>query len=221
MTSIMEKYGQCKYLDMETQSASDVLKRCIGDPSSDSVAPCKKYNYKMNQDINALVFDRPQKDNIFTSDDMLKNGGSLIKSDGNNTIEGFHNFYDSRTNDVYNGPGESFVPFGECPSGFQKCPYTGECVQICMNCKLNVNNKSKEFNEADPCFPEGVYAGIDNLGNTVCTCGSQGQYCSDPFLTKKMTDIFTTDGTMILSDTIGAVIVGDYSDVMSFAGLDY
>ena len=36
-----------------------------------------------------------------------------------------------------------------------------------------------------------------------------------------MSDIFTTDGTMILSDTIGAVIVGDYSDVMSFAGLDY
>ena len=47
MTTIMEKYGQCKYLDMETQSASDMLKRCIGDQSSDSVAPCKKYNYRI------------------------------------------------------------------------------------------------------------------------------------------------------------------------------
>ena len=222
MTTIMEKYGQCKYLDMETQSASDMLKRCIGDQSSETVAPCKKYNYRMNQDINEMIFDRPQKDNVFTSDDMLKKQGSLIQDKGlKGGVEGFQNFNDYRTGELYHGPGEHFVPYGECPTGFEVCPDTGECVQKCMNCKLNVDNKSKEFNEADPCFPEGVYAGIDNLGNTRCTCGQNGQYCSDSYIQKKMNDIFTADGTMILSDSnVGAIVIGDYTDVMSFAAIE-
>ena len=76
MTSVMEKYGQCNYLDMETQSASDMLKRCIGDKSSESVAPCKKFNYKISQDISQIVFDRPQNDNIYTSNDMLQKRGA-------------------------------------------------------------------------------------------------------------------------------------------------
>lgn len=185
----MEKYGQCNYLDMETQSASDMLRRCVGDKSSEKVAPCKKYNYRMdhimNQDISNIVFERPQNDNIRTSSEMLQKSGSPIKESINSGVEGYENFYDSRTGDLYHGPGENFVPFNECPAGFEVCPKSGKCVQKCMNCKLNVNNKAKEFNEADPCFPEGVYAGIDNQGNTQCTCGSQGQYCSDSYLQKK------------------------------------
>ena len=38
--------------------------------------------------------------------------------------------------------------------------------------------KSQQFNEADPCFPEGTYNGITNEGYIKCTCGSNNQYCS-------------------------------------------
>jgi len=220
----MEKYGQCNYLDMETQSASDMLRKCVGDQSSEKVAPCKKYNYRMNQDINQMVFDRPQNDNIYSSSDMLQKQGSKLSEpsvSGVEGVEGFQNFNDYRTGELYHGPGESFVPFDQCPVGFEVCPKSGKCVQKCMNCKLNVDNKSQEFNEADPCFPEGVYAGIDNLGNTRCTCGQNGQYCSDSYIQKKMNDIFTADGTMILSDSnVGAIVIGDYTDVMSFAAIE-
>jgi hypothetical protein len=36
-----------------------------------------------------------------------------------------------------------------------------------------------------------------------------------------MSNFFTTDGTMILSDSnVGAVVIGDYTDVMSFAAIE-
>ena len=41
--------------------------------------------------------------------------------------------------------------------------------------------KSREFNEADPCFPNGVYNGITNEGFIKCTCGKDNKYCSDDF----------------------------------------
>jgi len=151
----------------------------------------------------------------------MLSGILYLQTDENTGKIGFQNFNDYRTGELYHGPGESFVPFDQCPVGFEVCPKSGKCVQKCMNCKLNVDNKSQEFNEADPCFPEGVYAGIDNLGNTRCTCGQNGQYCSDSYIQKKMNDIFTADGTMILSDSnVGAIVIGDYTDVMSFAAIE-
>ena len=53
--------------------------------------------------------------------------------------------------------------------------------------------KSREFNEADPCFPDGTYNGVTNDGIIKCTCGSDNKYCSDSFVN----DIFTTEGIMI------------------------
>ena len=53
--------------------------------------------------------------------------------------------------------------------------------------------KSREFNEADPCFPNGVYDGITNEGFIKCTCGRNNKYCSDTFIK----DMFTTDGMMV------------------------
>ena len=53
--------------------------------------------------------------------------------------------------------------------------------------------KSREFNEADPCFPNGVYNGVKNDGSIKCTCGRDNQYCSNDFIK----NMYTTDGMMI------------------------
>ena len=62
--------------------------------------------------------------------------------------------------------------------------------------------KSKEFNEADPCFPQGVYDGIASNGEIKCTCGDDNQYCSDRFSNQ-----FTADGSLFynqkMKNTIG------------------
>ena len=42
--------------------------------------------------------------------------------------------------------------------------------------------KSRDFNEADKCFPEGVYDGINSAGVLKCTCGQDNRYCSEQFL---------------------------------------
>ena len=80
----------------------------------------------------------------------------------------------------------------------------GEYVSVKAEQKYN---KSKEFNEGDPCFPDGVYNGIDNQGNTMCTCGSKGQYCND---------IFDAQGGLV-TDGVYIVNVGDYFNVGSLA----
>ena len=58
--------------------------------------------------------------------------------------------------------------------------------------------KSLQFNEADPCFPEGTYNGVTNEGFIKCTCGSNNQYCSEDFIK----DIFTPDGMLVLGKKI-------------------
>ena len=57
--------------------------------------------------------------------------------------------------------------------------------------------KSQEFNEADPCFPEGVYNGITNEGDIKCSCGLNDKYCSEKFVNQ-----YTTDGMLFLNQTI-------------------
>ena len=52
--------------------------------------------------------------------------------------------------------------------------------------------KSQIFNEADPCFPNGVYDGVDNDGNTQCTCGPTNTYCPKTFVNS-----FGADGTYL------------------------
>ena len=76
------------------------------------------------------------------------------------------------------------------------------------NCKVNNGGKSSELNEFDPCFPNGVYDGIDNYGNTQCTCGKNNQYCPDKKIS--LYDMFTADGLMVLDGS--AISVSDYED---------
>ena len=77
--------------------------------------------------------------------------------------------------------------------------------------------KSREFNEADPCFPEGVYNGITNEGDIKCTCGKDNKYCSNEF-TK---NIFTADGMMMVGQKIimNTGLTRDISDLFNFSQL--
>jgi hypothetical protein len=137
----------------------------------------------------------------------IKKGNNLEKFN----YEGFQNQGMFITD---NGLGESSIPRGECPEGYTRCPISGKCIQTCISCVYRDNMKSREFNEADPCFPNGVYNGIDNNGDIKCTCGRDNKYCSDDF-TKKM---FTTDGMMIFGQKIimNTGITGKVDELFNF-----
>ena len=76
--------------------------------------------------------------------------------------------------------------------------------------------KSREFNEADPCFPEGTYNGITNEGYIKCTCGSNNQYCSDDFIK----NVFTADGMMMSGQKI-IMNVGKTNNIDELFNIDY
>ena len=186
---IYENMGTCKYLNAETQPASDMLRSCIG-KSSEQIAPCHKFNHKLHM----RVLDRPQDNTYFTQNTEKK---EELKGPHKALVEGFANY----------DPGEFTIMAGECPESYLKDAYGG-CTKVCKNCKVNNGGKSFEFNEFDPCFPNGVYDGIDNYGNIQCTCGKNNQYCPDKKIS--LYDMFTTDGIMVLDGS--AITVGDYDD---------
>ena len=128
--------------------------------------------------------------------------------------EGFQNKSNVFVTD--NGPGKSSIPYGQCPEGYSRCQKTGKCIQKCIGCVYRDNMKSREFNEADPCFPEGTYNGITNEGYIKCTCGSQNQYCSDDFVK----NIFTTDGMMMSGQKI-IMNVGNTNSISELFNFDY
>ena len=99
------------------------------------------------------------------------------------------------------GPGKTSIPEGQCPEGYSRSQETGKCIQKCIGCIYRDNMKSQQFNEADPCFPEGTYNGITNEGNIRCTCGSNNQYCSNSFISD-VNNFFTANGMMILGKKI-------------------
>jgi len=180
----MEQRINCDYLDLSKKNASDMLLNCINDPS-------KGYDFNCNNFTNYQESNSPfirGKDQGFNN--PLKSNIS--------GVEGFTNFYTD------NGPGVSNVPPGQCPDGYTN--KDGICVQVCTSCKYRDfdKNKSKIFNEADPCFPEGVYDGITNDGNIKCTCGFNDKYCSEKF-----TDAYTADGVLfqnnIIKNNIGVI----------------
>ena len=72
-------------------------------------------------------------------------------------------------------------------------PKKKSCVQVCMGCKYEDNMKSQEFNEYDPCFPNGVYDGREKDGTIKCNCGIDNKYCSDSFIG----NIFSTIGLIL------------------------
>lgn len=201
-------YNQCIYMNAEKQNAEVMLEPCINGSQS-LVWPCVQRE-TIDKDIFSLITERPLGDNTTKQlnhsllDDLnnvkttIKNIEASTTTDGNNGIEGFTNM------------GEHYVRPGDCPDGYQRCPLTGRCMQVCINCKYNERtyDKSKIFNEADPCFPDqGVYAGIDNQGNTLCTCGQKNEYCGDNF---------NTQGGLF-ADNMFIMNVGDYSSVVNLA----
>lgn len=135
--------------------------------------------------------------------------------EGNSGTEGYQNFIDGGDTFITDtGLGKIQLQDGKCPDGYAKCPVTGRCIQKCIGCVYRDNMKSREFNEADPCFPDGVYNGIDNYGNIKCTCGKDNRYCSDEF-TK---NIFTADGMLVtgqkkIMNTGLTKILNDFFDI--------
>lgn len=130
----------------------------------------------------------------------------------NSGVEGYLNYRDKFITD--NGLGEFQPNESKCPEGYGKCPVTGRCIQKCIGCVYRDNMKSREFNEADPCFPNGVYNGITNEGYIKCTCGKDNRYCSDNFIN----DIFTADGMLmwgkkIIMNTGMTDNIGDLFDI--------
>jgi hypothetical protein len=195
-------YNKCMYDNAEDTHSRDMLKPCYV-----AQQPFEWHSDRKTLIDNSILsrnLERPSGDNVQNnllhtlSTDMRADD---IRSTGptgpTGPIEGFTNL------------GESYVEPGSCPDGYYYCDVAQKCIQVCQNCKFNEKkyHKSKEFNERDPCFPDGVYNGIDNQGNTMCTCGSKGQYCND---------IFDAQGGMV-TDGVYIVNVGDYFNVGDLA----
>ena len=203
MTS-MDQQQDCFYLDADFQPASDMLRKCVGDSTSPNLFNCDgdpkdllnnvKETARMN-DISiqrGFSFYNVDNSNVnhFSNDVITK------KSASSPGMEGFQNSDNIFITD--NGPGKSSIPDGECPEGYSRCEKTGKCIQKCISCVYRDNMKSRSFNEADPCFPEGTYNGVTNEGYVKCTCGSNNQYCSKDFIK----NMYTTDGMMISGQKI-------------------
>lgn len=225
MTS-MEEQLRCFYLDSELKPASDMLRQCVGDNTSPYRFNCEedpmkqvlpedvKETARMNDIAIQRGFSSYNVDNFNTKENSFK-PNEFIKNETNNLKEGFINYKNTFVTD--NGLGESQIPDGQCPEGYSRCPITGRCIQKCIGCVYRDNMKSREFNEADPCFPEGVYNGITNEGYIKCTCGKDNRYCSDDF-TK---NIFTADGMMIRGQKIimNTGLTKDISNLFNFGYL--
>ena len=184
----------CSYINPETESVRSMMKPC-NDGKTNFQWECEQRRI-LDNSILAWTLERPDGTNIqgILPHSQMQDNAKVTKKVVNTDLkEGFTNL------------GESYVEPGVCPDGYFFCPLKQKCVQVCQNCKFNEKKyyKSKEFNEADPCFPNGVYNGIDNQGITQCTCGSRGQYCND---------IFDTQGGLF-ADGVYIVNVGDYFDV--------
>ena len=202
----MEKQKRCLYLDSGFQSASDMLRECSGDPSSPYDYGCgnnpeniftqgEKETARMNDISIQRGFSYYNIDNHNKNSFMKHKSDNINSSKNHNIIEtlGYEGF---KNKDIFitdNGLGESSIPKGQCPEGYSRDLSSGKCVQKCISCVYRDNMKSREFNEADPCFPNGVYNGITNEGFIKCTCGRDNKYCSDNFIN----NTFTADGMMV------------------------
>ena len=219
----------CFYLDSSLKPASDMLRKCVQDESSPYMFDCG--TDPMRQENTGDVKNTARMNDISIQRGITEfhvsgfDGDNVVmrpKVSENNTnqlidinlTEGFQNKSNVFVTD--NGPGKSSIPYGQCPEGYSRCQKTGKCIQKCIGCVYRDNMKSREFNEADPCFPEGTYNGITNEGYIKCTCGSQNQYCSDDFVK----NIFTTDGMMMSGQKI-IMNVGNTNSISELFNFDY
>lgn len=208
--SFMQEQGKCFYLDSDFQPASDMLRGCVGDKNSPIRFNCG--DDPMRQELPENLIRTAKMPDIaikrgfafYNVDNYNENniGPSPVvkepvikKSNNNYGLEGFQNKNIFITD---NGLGESNISKGKCPEGYSKDLVSGNCIQKCIGCVYRDNMKSREFNEADPCFPNGVYNGVTNEGFIKCTCGRDNKYCSDNFVK----NLFTTDGMMVSNKKI-------------------
>ena len=212
----MEEQKRCFYLDSSFQPASDMLRTCVGDNNT-------PYRFNCEEDPMKQVLPEDVKETARMNDISIQRGFSYYNVDNHNINNSakpvIKNQYPKKANTMLgmqgmlgmegftnpdnifitdNGPGKSSIPDGECPEGYSRCEKTGKCIQKCISCVYRDNMKSRSFNEADPCFPEGTYNGVTNEGNVKCTCGSNNQYCSKDFVK----NMYTTDGMMISGQKI-------------------
>jgi len=208
--SFMEEQGKCFYLDSDFQPASDMLRGCVGDKNSpirfncgddpmrqelpeNLIRTAKMPDIAIKRGFAFYNINNYNENNIEPSPVVKK--PVIKKSNNNYGLEGFQNKNIFITD---NGLGESNISKGKCPEGYSKDLVSGNCIQKCIGCVYRDNMKSREFNEADPCFPNGVYNGVTNEGFIKCTCGRDNKYCSDNFVKK----LFTTDGMMVSNKKI-------------------
>ena len=223
-----DRFLQCDYLDSQLQPASLMLNRCVQDPSKGVDMSCTDHAYMKENMMNTLAVQRGHEEGIESQDSgflkYAKHGSHNVTypihsqertgtPDISGGVEGFANRNRFITD---NGPGESTVPEGECPEGYSRCLKTGRCVQVCIGCKYRDNMRSQEFNEYDPCFPNGVFDGYSNSGDIKCTCGLNNQHCP-----QKFTNNFGADGTYLHNHKfVGAVGLTDQiSKLFTFTSL--
>jgi len=202
----MTDQQNCFYLDSDYQSASDMLRECVGDPNSvyrfncgdNPMRQIMPEEVKETARMNDIAIQRGYS--FYNIDDSL-NKPTPIQTNGSLTGKPALSFFPSgkegfqNGNNIFitdNGPGKSSIPEGECPEGYSR-DISGKCIQKCISCVYRDNMKSRSFNEADPCFPEGTYDGVTGEGHIKCTCGSNNQYCSKDFIK----NMYTTDGMML------------------------
>ena len=206
-------YNKCAYLNADKQNASSMLKPCINgaDPL---VWPCDERKV-MNNDILSLVTERPNGDNIegelphsLNVSPELQARRKLLNSVAPPEKKANENMYGNSNIEGFTNLGASYVREGGLPDTYYKCPLTGKITKLCDNCKYNQDKVglSRQFNEGDPCFPYGVYNGLDNDGYTQCTCGSEGQYCNE---------IFDVQGGLF-ADGVYLMNVGDFGVVADY-----
>lgn len=204
MTNMQEQMN-CFYLDSSIKPASDMLRKCVGNQNSPYSKDCgdnpysqeTQYDLKDTARMNDIMIQRGMIDyyvNMNYFDNSVKKdsvkSNSLKSKTVVESVGGMEGFI------VDEGPGKTKIQNGECPEGFAK--KNGKCIQVCRHCIYRDNMKSMQYNEADPCFPNGVYDGIDGMGGIKCTCGNNNQYCSDNFIK----NLFTSDGMMLMGNSI-------------------
>ena len=210
-----DRFLQCDYLDSQLQPASLMLYRCVQDPSKGVDMSCTDQAYMKENMMNTLAIQRGHEEGIESQDlgilTYTKHGSHNVidhqptqESTSDNDISGVEGFANRNRFITDNGPGESTVPKGECPEGYSRCLKTGRCIQVCIGCKYRDNMRSQEFNEYDPCFPNGVFDGYSNSGDIKCTCGLNNKYCTDHFLNN-----FGADGSYLYNNKFGTIGLTD------------
>lgn len=181
----------CNYLDLNYQNSSDMNNVCPSLPDSEidnlCTSQCKLYdNISENSQFISI------KRSIDAGYGIINNPIKPLKETfDKDNIEGFTGKI-FITDDYYNDNKNESRQY--CPEGFKWSEQNKICEQKCVQCGYNdkYENKSREFNSYDPCFPNGVFDGYNNQGDLECTCGLNNSHCSNEFIT----DIYSSIGLL-------------------------